>query len=131
MHYGEAEGGWYDRRELLSRQAVQDQILRRTAVVLPSEKAIISVSYNTSDYGAEPQRPKSCDSEPAGCPYDSLNLALASGAPAIGSDPLLPMEEVYVNSKWSEMYCAGVTQARSSCPERVPARGRAGKNTSR
>ncbi len=104
---GEAEGGWYHDggcfHGRLFKIKFSGEPLNKT--VLPSEEAIISVAYNTSDYGAEPQRPKSCDGEVAGCPYDSLNLALASGAPTIGSDPLLSLEEIYVNSKWPEMYC--------------------------
>ncbi len=75
-------------------------------VVLPPEKAIVTVAYNTSDYGASPQRPQPCDATEAGCPYDSLNVAVketAEGNPAIGSYPI--ENEVFVNSKWSEMYC--------------------------
>lgn len=47
-------------------------------VTVPS-KAIIVISFNTSDYGATPQRPKPCDSEPQGCPYDSLNVGVQDG----------------------------------------------------
>jgi hypothetical protein len=36
------------------------------------ERAIVAVSYNTSDYGVEPQRPKPCNSSSARCPYDLL-----------------------------------------------------------
>jgi len=75
-------------------------------VVLPPEQAIVSVAYNTSDYGAKPQRPAPCDSTVAGCPYDSLNVAVTETSepgPAVGSYP--NEEEVDVNSSWSEMYC--------------------------
>jgi hypothetical protein len=119
---GEAEGGWYHIGSCFHGKLFKIKFSGAplNKVVLPSEEAIISVAYNTSDYGAEPQRPKPCDGEPQGCPYDSLNLALASGAPTIGSDPLLSQEEVYVNSKWSEMYCAGVTpgsfELSGTCP---------------
>jgi hypothetical protein len=83
-------------------------------VSLPS-KAIISVSYNTSNYGSEPQAPKPCDSEPQGCPYDSLNVALtepklngkeeAEGpvAPSVGADPA--PEDAYQNSTTAGNYC--------------------------
>ncbi len=119
---GEAEGGWYRDGTCFHGKLFKIKFSGAplNKIVLPSEEAIISVAYNTSDYGAEPQRPKQCDGEPQGCPYDSLNLALASGAPTIGSDPLLAREEVYVNSKWSEMYCAGVTpgsfELSGTCP---------------
>jgi hypothetical protein len=45
---------------------------------LPSQ-AIITVAFNTSDYGAEKQRPKPCNSEEQGCPYDSLNVGVQDG----------------------------------------------------
>ena len=104
---GEATGGWYGKGSCFHGKlfTIKFSGPPLNSIVLPSERAIVSVAYNTSDYGAEPQRPKPCDSEPAGCPYDSLNLALASGAPAVGTDPLLAKEEVYVNSSWPEMYC--------------------------
>jgi hypothetical protein len=62
-------------------------------VTLPS-KAIISVAYNTTDYGYAPTHEASIGE-------DSLNVALA-GAPSVGSDPL--PEDAYVNSTWSAMY---------------------------
>jgi hypothetical protein len=76
-------------------------------VTLPS-KAIISVSYNTSNYGAEPQYPKPCNNAPSGpdvCPYDSLNVGGMENAPSVGSDP--QPASVYINSKWTGAYCDG------------------------
>jgi hypothetical protein len=62
-------------------------------VTVPS-KAIISVAYNTSDYGSAPTHEASVGE-------DSLNVAL-SGTPSVGSDPL--PGDAYVNSSWSAMY---------------------------
>lgn len=71
-------------------------------VAIPS-KAIVSVAYNTSDYGAVPQRPQPCNSGPGGCPYDSLNVGGFEGPPSVGSDPQ-PQSD-YVNSTWTGAYC--------------------------
>jgi hypothetical protein len=71
-------------------------------ITLPS-KAIVSVAYNTSNFGAEPQAPKPCNSEPGGCPYDSLNVGGFEGPPSVGSDPQ-PNSD-YINSKWTGAYC--------------------------
>lgn len=60
---------------------------------LPS-KAIISVAYNTTNYGYAP-------THEADVGEDSLNVALA-GSPSVGTDPL--PEDAYVNSSWSAMY---------------------------
>jgi hypothetical protein len=72
-------------------------------VHLPSQ-AIITVSYNTSDYGEEPQGTQPCSSESGGCPYDSLNVGLIRGA-TVGSDPL--PEDAYLSSTSGESYCDG------------------------
>ena len=68
-------------------------------------KAIISVSYNTSDYGAVPQRPQACNSESGGCFYDALNIGLTEPpeAPTAGSDP--QPNDVYQNTLYAPNYC--------------------------
>jgi hypothetical protein len=72
-------------------------------VTLPPE-AILSVAYNTTDYGAEP-------THTANVGEDSLNLGLTEPpnfeaptavAPSVGSDPL--PEDAFVNSLNSENY---------------------------
>jgi len=98
---GEAKGGY-------GSSCFHGKLFRITfslpALVLPPEEAIVSVAYNTSDYGASPQRPQPCDSTEAGCPYDSLNVAVTQGeVPSVGTYP--DPEEVDVNSSWNAMYC--------------------------
>jgi hypothetical protein len=77
-------------------------------ITLPS-KVIIGVAYNTSDYGAEPQRPKSpaCETGSGGCPFDSLNVGVREATepgPSVGSasDPA----DAYINSTTVGNYCA-------------------------
>jgi hypothetical protein len=65
-------------------------------VAVPS-KAIISVSFNTTDYGAEPTHVLG--------PYDSLNVGGFEGAASVGSLP--QPESVYINSLWNNAYCDG------------------------
>ncbi len=85
---------------------------------LPS-KAIITVSYNTTDHGPHPIGEAACSKTSAGCPYDSLNVALGEPSEktlSLGSDPT---EELFVNSTYPEMFCAGGTAGTfgpSSCP---------------
>jgi hypothetical protein len=70
------------------------------------QKAIISVAYNTSNYGAEPQH-AACQSTEAGCPYDSLNVAVrepGEAGPSLGSDPA--PDDAYINSTTAGNYCA-------------------------
>lgn len=73
---------------------------------LPAQ-AIISVAYNTSDYGATPQRPKFCNSN-GGCPYDSLNVGLreegVEPGVVVGSNL---SGSAYLSSTWTGAYCDG------------------------
>ena len=74
---GESAGAWYHMGECFHGKALKLNLPLKIAN-LPS-KAIVTISYNTSDYGATPQRPQACNSEPQGCPYDSLNVGVQDG----------------------------------------------------
>ena len=72
-------------------------------VTLPDD-VIISVAYNTSDYGASPQgHSTACYSTPEGCPYDSLNVG-TNPAPSVGtSEP--SNNDAYVKGTSGYAYC--------------------------
>jgi hypothetical protein len=81
-------GTWYHRGECFNGKAVRISMPFKM-LTLPS-KAIVTVSYNTSDYGSTPQRPQACNSEAQGCPYDALNVGVQDGTeapPTIGAFP--------------------------------------------
>lgn len=76
-----------------------------TQVHLP-DSLIFGVAFNTSGYGATPYGySTTCAQTPAGCGYDSLNVALATvnPQPAVGSDPL--QGTTYGNSITPLYYC--------------------------
>jgi hypothetical protein len=110
---GEAAGAWYDAasKECFHGKAVTLSFAVGR-VTLPS-RAILSIAYDTSDYGTEPQRSKSPACEP-NCGYDSLNVGLtepvnpespAPVAPSVGTDPL--PEDVFQNTDYAPYYCDG------------------------
>jgi len=67
------------------------------------QNAIIAVAYNTTHYGYHPiGELATCFSEPGGCGYDSLNVAL-TGTPTVGSQPA--PNDAYLNSSWAGAYC--------------------------
>ncbi len=85
-----------------------------TTITIPTKptfiwpaQAIVSLAFNTSDYGVTPQRPQPCNSTAAGCPYDSLNVGLieAGEKPSIGEDPF--PTNAYQNSTTPGNYCDG------------------------
>lgn len=113
-------GAWYDEatNECFHGKAFTITFHLPGKLVLPP-KAILSVAYDTSDYGAHPQRPQPCDSSSAGCYYDSLNVAdiePAENGLSIGSDPT---ESQFVNSNYNEMYCGSSTSLNTFAPSGV------------
>ncbi|HVX47914.1 MAG TPA: hypothetical protein VHA05_00970 [Candidatus Saccharimonadales bacterium] len=70
---------------------------------LPDD-AIVTVAYNTSDYGAHPLGDATaCHATPQGCPYDSLNVG-TNPTPSVGtSEP--SANDAYVSSTWGGAYC--------------------------
>jgi hypothetical protein len=112
-------GGWYDKADEHCYHGFASKISFALKLAKLPEKAIVSVAYNTSDYGAEPQRPKNpeCDTPAfqsahngAGCPFDSLNVAVHQSGeefattPAIGTYP--DLEEVFIASTYSALFCS-------------------------
>jgi hypothetical protein len=102
----EYQGGWYDKKEETCHHGIAAKITIPLKIVELPEKAIVTVAYNTSDYGAEPQRPKSCDGEEAGCPYDSLNVGAEDALPE-SSYPL--PDDAYISGTWEPEYCGSGT----------------------
>jgi hypothetical protein len=102
----EDPGAWYDEatNECFHGFAFPEKF-RFPGVTLPSD-VIISVAYDTSNYGEHPAGDATaCYESPQGCYYDSLNVAVvepSEDALTTGSDPT---ESQYVDSNWNEMYC--------------------------
>jgi hypothetical protein len=62
--------------------------LASLSLTLPDE-VIVSVAFNTTHYGYAPIGAAACSSTPAGCPYDSLNVAIVDPATTltVGTNP--------------------------------------------
>jgi hypothetical protein len=114
------EGRWYDEATATCYhgKAFTIKLTGMRVRNLPS-KAIVSLSYNTSDHGPSPIGEAACRKTSQGCPYDSLNVALSEPAEdslSVGADPT---EDVYVNSTYGEMFCDSGTAGTfgpASCP---------------
>jgi hypothetical protein len=73
-------------------------------VTLPGS-VVYGISYNTSHYGPAPigESPP-CYTSSSGCPYDSLNIALAPTV-VVGSKP--SPDTVFQNTSYASNYCDG------------------------
>jgi hypothetical protein len=79
---------------------------------LPSD-VIWGVKYNTSGYGQSPKGyGNPCNSTTQGCPYDSLNVAVAASAPSRGTD--LYLDGAFLHSTTPSAYCDGGTGGTNS-----------------
>jgi hypothetical protein len=102
------EGRWYDEASAtcFHGKAFAISLKLRPAVRTLPSKAIVSVSYNTSTHGPSPYGTgTACFTTTAGCPYDSLNVAVSEPAENTLSLGSQPTEELFVNSTYNEMYC--------------------------
>ncbi len=98
---GEDVGKWYHAGTCFNGKATK-VVFEPIGMKLPA-KAIVSVAYSTSDYGASPKRPQTCNKfNPQRCPYDSLNVGLSESSPSAGSNPIPELD--YVNSTYSGIY---------------------------
>jgi hypothetical protein len=100
---GPQAGEWYDTASSTCFNGFATPItFTLPGVTLPAG-AVISVAYNTSDYGATPYGDNTaCHSTPAGCGYDSLNVGLTA-PPSVGTDP--QPDGIYQTSSSSGAFC--------------------------
>ena len=73
-------------------------------LILPNS-VVYGITYNTTSYGPSPiGTSAACFSAPGGCPYDSLNVALAPVV-TVGTKPFF--DTLYWNNAYAANYCDG------------------------
>ena len=104
---GDQAGEWYDKasKSCFNGLAVTIKFHFRDEHLTLPNTIVYGIAYNTSDYGASPQRPQACNATTAGCPYDSLNVALSTDATDLsdGSDP--NPGALFMDSSTASEYC--------------------------
>jgi hypothetical protein len=103
------KGTWFDAAENRCYHGLAFTITFKAVRLEVRAKEIITVSYNTTDFGPAPVGKTACNATVAGCFYDSLNVAItepSEGTLSVGSDPTTAL---YLNSTYAEMYCSGPT----------------------
>lgn len=104
---GDDTGKWFDpdTQTCLNGQAFPIGFAVH-GITLPS-KVILSISYNTSDYGPSPVGTSRCQASSGGCFYDYLYIGLGGEyTPSVGFNPL--PDAIYQNATASQ-YCDGGT----------------------
>lgn len=114
------DGKWFDATDSVCFNGLAANITFNFSsqnVVLPNS-AVYGIVYNTTSYGPSPiGTSASCFASSGGCPYDSLNIALAPVV-TVGSKPY--PNTVYQNTVYGPNYCdnglAGVGTFRLDSP---------------
>ena len=113
-------GQWWDAEEASCYNGYATPItfdLASQGITLPN-KVIAAISYNTSTHGYTPLGTQNCASN---CPYDSLNVGAETAGPTVGTVPLI--NDAYVASSYSAMFCNGVISASLRLDECTSANG--------
>lgn len=106
---GYEAGTWYDAATGKCSHGMAFAIQFKPAKIELRQKAIVTVSYDTSTHGPAPVGPAACESTSGGCYYDSLNVAVtepSEGTLTVGHDPT---NDLFLNSTYSAMYCGSAT----------------------
>ncbi len=117
--HGSEPGEWYDASAGRCFHGMAFAITFKMVHVELRQKAIVTVSYDTTDHGPAPVGPAACNTSSGGCYYDSLNVAIAEPSEHTLSLGAQPTEEVFVNSDYPEMFCDGGTEGTlgpANCP---------------
>jgi hypothetical protein len=98
-------GKWYTGSKCFNGLAVNVTFNFKSPKVTLPDAVVYGITYNTSHYGPNPiGESPACYSTSAGCPYDSLNIAL-SPTVTVGSKPF--PNTLYQNSAFGYEYCDG------------------------
>jgi hypothetical protein len=82
-------GKWYDASSNTCFNGKAANIVFNLSGVTVPNQVIFGIAFNTTFYGYTPVGPSACSGDPAGCPYDSLNVGVVDPAVYnnVGSQP--------------------------------------------
>ncbi|MCX6430829.1 MAG: hypothetical protein NTX12_07730 [Actinobacteria bacterium] len=112
-------GAWYDEDAKRCYNGLAQNITFNIKNVKVGKSAIFGIAYNTSSGGYAPIGNAPCRSTAAGCPYDSLNVALSEDPTtvSVGSSVFAGKSWVTGNASWyTDGGAAGVNTFRLDSP---------------
>jgi len=105
---------WYDRKDKTCYHGFAVPIsISFSGLHLPipaNNEVIVTVAYNTTDFGPIPIGQTACNQTSAGCPYDSLNISTdGSGSTGLvgGVGSVLDANGIFVNYTLPNTSCSG------------------------
>jgi hypothetical protein len=103
---------WYDNKDKTCYHGIAVPIeFSGLHIPIPANNQIIvTLAYNTTDYGPNPIGRTACNSTNAGCPYDSLNIGTdGNGSSGLtgGVGGVLFYDGIFVNYTLSATACSG------------------------
>jgi hypothetical protein len=102
---GYEAGTWYDATSGKCSHGMAFTLRFQLKHLTLPQKAIISLSYNTTTHGPTPVGSTACNSTSGGCYYDSLNVAITEPSEGTLTTGAQPTENLYVNTTYNEMDC--------------------------
>ena len=103
---GADAGKWYQSSSKSCFNGLADNVTFSFSGVTLPDTVVYGIVYNTSHFGPVPQgEATACYTTAAGCPYDSLNIALSTdGDVSAGSST---SGTLWQNSPYASQYCVG------------------------
>jgi len=100
---GADAGKWFDGASCFNGYATT--ITFNLGGLTVPNQVIYGIAYNTTHYGYAPIGATACSATPAGCGYDSLNVATTSAPPSVGVNPA--PSDAYFATVHGPNYCDG------------------------
>jgi hypothetical protein len=104
-----AGGAWFDAADNACYNGFLFPIsfdFSAAGITLP-DQVIVSIVFNTTTWGPNPQVSDPCQSSPDGCPYDSLNIAVSGTTAQIRVGTNVDPNGIFANFGQANDYCDG------------------------
>lgn len=115
------DGRWYSSGTKTCFNGLADNVtFNFSGVTLPST-VVYGITYNTSHYGYNPVGDtQPCNATEAGCPYDSLNIALVNEGTDVTAGSDTNPDTIWQNSPYASQYCDSGTAGTGTFREDSP-----------
>ncbi len=105
---GDDAGKWYQSSSKTCFNGLADNVTFSFSGVTLPDTVVYGIVYNTTHFGPTPiGEGAACFSSAAGCPYDSLNIALSTEPADVTAGSDTNTGTIWQNSPYASQYCDG------------------------